>query len=147
MNLTLTLTIIAACLIGMLVGSALTIAITQQSLAYPTSGLVLGVGIGVYSDSACTQNLTSINWGSIWPGNSSTRTCYVKNTGNTQITLTVTTENWNPSSVQSIISLTCDREGAIIGAGQVVQTTLTLYVLPNSPSTYFNFNIRLTGSG
>ncbi len=147
MNWTLALAIIAASLVGMLVGATLTIAIQQQALVVPSSGLVLGVGIGVYSDAACTQNLTSITWGNIWPGNSSTRTCYIKNTGNSQITLTITTQDWNPTGINSNISLSCDREGAVIGPGQVVFTTLTLSVLPNAAGTTFTFNIKVTGSG
>ena len=56
----------------------------------PTSGIVSTVNVGVYSDSACTQQLTSISWGSVAPGGTGTRTFYVKNTGTNQITLTMT---------------------------------------------------------
>src|SRR3990170_3966000 len=62
----------------------------------PTAGTVSTVNVGVYSDSTCTQQLTSISWGSVAPGASAARTVYVKNTGTAQISLSMTRANWNP---------------------------------------------------
>ena len=83
--------VVAACIAGMLVGSAVTFAVLQRSVSFPTSGLVVGVNVGVFADSACTQNLTSVSWGSVDPGESVGRTVYVKNTGNAPITLSMAT--------------------------------------------------------
>ncbi len=94
-----TLLIIAVtCLVGMALGSALTLALTQRSQSIPTSGMIIGIGVGVYADSACSQNLTGISWGIAAPGESVNRTVYVKNTGNAQITLRMLTSGWNPSA-------------------------------------------------
>jgi hypothetical protein len=43
------LAVVAACVAGMLVGSAVTFAVLQRSVSFPTSGLIVGVGIGVYA--------------------------------------------------------------------------------------------------
>ena len=58
--------VVAACLVGMLVGSALTLAALSAQRAIPSSGLVVAVNVEVYSDAACTLNLTSIDWGSVY---------------------------------------------------------------------------------
>ena len=72
---------VVTCLIGMVVGSAVTLAVLNVQRAIPSSGLVVAVNVGVYSDAACTLELTSIDWGSVYPGGSVSRTIYVKNTG------------------------------------------------------------------
>ena len=89
--------VVSACLIGMVLGSAVTLAVLNVQRAIPSSGLVVAVNVGVYSDAACTLNLTSIDWGSVYPGGSVPRTIYVKNTGNAPITLSMTTTSWNPT--------------------------------------------------
>ena len=55
--------VVSACLVGMVVGSAVTLAVLNVQRAIPSSGIVVAVNVGVYSDSACTLNLTSIDWG------------------------------------------------------------------------------------
>ena len=73
--------VVAACLVGMVVGSAVTFAVLNVQRAIPSSGLVVAVNAGVYSDAACTLNLTSIDWGNVYPGCSVSRTLCVKNIG------------------------------------------------------------------
>ena len=80
----------------MLVGSAVTFAVLQRSVSFPTSGMIVGVNVGVFADSGCTQNLTSISWGSMEPGVSVGRTIYVKNTGNAPVALSMAVTGWNP---------------------------------------------------
>src|SRR3989337_2189760 len=60
--------VVSAWLVGMVVGSAVTLAVLNVQRAIPSSGLVVAVNVGVYSDVACTLNLTSIDWGNVYPG-------------------------------------------------------------------------------
>ena len=137
-----------ACLAGMALGSALTLAVTQRSQSIPTSGTVIGIGVGVYADSGGAQNLTSISWGSVYPGESVNRTVYVKNTGNAPITLSMATSGWSPAAANGSINITWDREGASLNAGQAVAATLTLSTSPGiSGITDFSVNIIITWSG
>jgi hypothetical protein len=113
-----------------------------------SSGTILTVNVGVYSDSACTQPLTSISWGTISPGSTITRTIYVKNTGTAQITLSMTTNSWNPTSANGPLTLTWDKEGATLTANQVATATLTLTVSSSiSGITTFSVNIVIAGTG
>ena len=102
--------VVSACLIGMVVGSAVTLAVLNVQRAIPSSGLVVAINVGVYSDSACTLNLTSIDWGNVYPGGSVPRTIYVKNTGNAPITLSVTTTAWNPAVAAGQINVGFESE-------------------------------------
>jgi hypothetical protein len=125
-----------------------TAGLLSMNQVVPSSGNVIAVNVGVYSDSDCTQNLTSIDWGTIAPGNSVTRTIYVKNTGNTQLTLSMTTTNWNPASADGPITITWNREGTTLDAGQVTTATLTLNVSEDiNGITNFSVDIVITGTG
>ena len=105
----------------------------QQSV--PLSGIVSSVGIGVYSDSSATTTCTSFDCGNLKPGSTTTQTIYVKNTGNITETLHMTTTDWNPSTANTILTLTWDKEGSALTAGSVVATTLTLTV-PEDTGSY-----------
>jgi hypothetical protein len=120
--------------------------ISSRTIA--SSGVVTTANIGVYSDSACTQSLASINWGTLSPGDSVSRTIYVKNLGATQVTISMTGANWNPTSANGPLTLTWNREGTALGANQVSTATLTLRASSSiSGITTFNVDIVITGTG
>jgi hypothetical protein len=134
--------------VGLVVGSALTYAALQVSFSIPTSGSVYAVNVGVYSDSSCTQILTSISWGSVHPGESLDRTVYVKNTGNAPITLSMTTSGWSPAAANGPITISWNKEGTVLNAGQSTAATITLSTSAGiSGITDFSVNIIVTGSG
>jgi archaellum component FlaG (FlaF/FlaG flagellin family) len=117
----------------------------NQSIS--SSGTVTAVNVGVYSDSACIQNLTSIDWGTLSPGDSVTRTIYVKNTGNAPIAITMTKINWNPSTANGPITITWNTENWSLGAGNSTAATLTLSISSSiSGITDFSVDIVITGT-
>jgi hypothetical protein len=139
--------ILAIVVVG-LVLTLTTVGLVSVNQTVPSTGTITTVNVGVYSDSACTLPLTSIDWGTISPGTTVTRTIYVKNTGNTQITLSMTTNSWNPTSANGPITLTWDKEGAKLNAGLSTAATLTLTVSSTiSGITTFSVNIVITGTG
>jgi hypothetical protein len=103
----------------------------SRSQSINSYGNVVAVNLRVYQDSACTVNATSIDWGVVDPGSSVTRSLYVKNTGNVAVTLSMAVQSWSPSIAGSYIDVTWDRQGAVLSAGQVVQTTFTLTAYAN----------------
>ena len=140
-------------------GAIIAVAVTGLFLTMVTAGVltanqtVLSLGtittvnVGVYSDSGLTQNLTSIDWGTLAPGNSTTRTIYVKNTGTIPVTLSMTTTNWAPSNANTYLTLTWNRANYVLAVGSSVSATLTLTASASAGNlTTFSFNIVITGT-
>ena len=101
-------------------------------------------GIGVYQNSQATTPLTTLNWGTLEPGQSQTVTTYIKNEGTTPMTLTLETGNWNPTQAQSYLTVTWNYNSQPINPGQTAQITLTLQVNPNTTGiTNFGFDITI----
>lgn len=114
----------------------------------PNSGSVKAVGVGVYSDSACTNAVSSISWGAIDPGTNVNRTVYIKNEGNAPVTMAMTKSNWNPASALNYITLNWDYGGQTMSVNQVVQVKLTLAVSSSVTGiTNFSFDITITATG
>jgi hypothetical protein len=116
----------------------------------PSSGQIQSSpDIGIYSNSACTQNATTIDWGTLQRGLSTSRTIYIKNTGPTNTVLTLSTTSWNPTYASSAITLTWNLDGRTLAPDEVVQATLTLAVSStiNASITSFSFNVQITGTG
>jgi hypothetical protein len=139
-------TVIAVALTGlfltMITAGALVASQTVQS-----GGTITAVNVGVYSDSGCTQNCTSIDWGTLAPTNSTTRTIYVKNTGTIPVTLSMTTVNWVPSNANTYLALTWNRQNYALAAGSSVSATLTLTASASAGNiTTFSFDIVITGT-
>ena len=140
------------------IGAIIALAATGIFLSLVTAGLVAtqtvtsngtvsAVNVGVYSNYSCTQNLTSISWGTLYAGNSTTRTIYVKNTGTVPVTLTMTDGNWVPTTANTVLTLTWNRQNTVLDAGQSISATLTLAVASSTGSLAdFSFNIIITGT-
>jgi hypothetical protein len=142
--------------------TAIALTITALALALTTAALlsanqtipldgtistVNAINLGVYSDSACTQPATALSVGTISPGGTATQTVYIKNTGNIQETLTMTTTNWTPAGASSSLTLTWNRQNAILNAGASTQATLTLTAAANTGSlTTFGCDVTFTGT-
>ena len=131
-----------------IIASVLAAGLLMAYQRVPSSGNVKTVGVGVYWDNACTNNVTSIDWGFLEPGATVNKTVYIKNEGNTPMMLNITTDNWNPASASENITLSWNREGYVLNTtAPVVQAILTLSVSPNiSGITSFSFDIIITGT-
>jgi len=118
------------------------------SVVIPNTGTVKAIGVGVYWDSGCTSQVTSIDWGTIDVGATENMAVYIKNEGTASMTLTLETEDWIPSGASSYISLTWDYGGQTIAVDGVVQVTLSLEVSDTIEGiTSFSFDIVISGSG
>jgi hypothetical protein len=113
----------------------------------PSNGTITTVNVGVYSNSECTQNCTAINWGSVYPSNSTTQTVYVKNTGTVQITLTMIADTWTPTNADDYLTLTWNQQGTVLDAGDTVSANLTLSAAVDTGDLEdFSVNIVITGA-
>ena len=129
--------------------ATLTLAAINVSQNVSSSGTITtSPNIGVYSDSACTTNMTSINWGSAAAGGTATQTVYVKNTGTGSMTLSLAVSNWSPSGASTYITISWNQQGTQLSAGGSVAATLTLTVSSSITGiTSFSNTIAISGTG
>jgi hypothetical protein len=105
--------------------------------------IITSPNIGIYSDSSCTTNLSSIDWGPITPGTNVTKTVYVKNTGvGTSLTLAMSTSNWNPTSANGPITVTWDKQNLRLSPGQSATAVITL-VASSAITDVDNFSVQI----
>ena len=135
-----------------LIIATLTLAVVTSGLLanrekIPSSGILTSVGTGAFFDPNATINCTQIDWGTLYEGGTATQTIYIKNLGNTAETLHFSASDWNPSSAGSIIAFSCDKEGFILPAGQVVQVRLSLVISADIGDVNdFSFNVLVDSS-
>lgn len=123
------------------------LALLQSNRSFSNNGTITTVNVGAYQDSGCTQVLSTIDWGNVVPGSSSSRTIYVKNTGNAPISLNMTVNTWNPSNAVNYMNLTWNQESTGLNVGNSVATLLVLSVSASVTGiTSFSFNATITGT-
>jgi len=61
-------------------------------------GTITTLNVELFSDQQCTQNCTSISWGGVYAGESTSKNIYVKNTGDETITLSMSITDWVPEA-------------------------------------------------
>jgi len=99
-------------------------------------------GIGVYWDSNCTKAVLSIDWETLKPESVKNVSVYIRNEANETVALSMKTENWDPSSAYTYLTLSWNYMGQPIGIGKVTKITLTLFISKQvSGITNFRFDI------
>ena len=138
--------VIAVAVAGLIL-TMVTSGVLMSSQTVTSGGTISALNVGVYSDSACTVNCTSIDWGATAPGNYTTRTVYVKNSGSVPVTLSMATNSWAPSNANSYLVLSWNRANNVLAAGNSVPATLTLNAASAASAiTTFSVNIVITGT-
>jgi hypothetical protein len=105
------------------------------------------IEIDIYSDSGCTQFSSNVDWGEIMAGSTIARIVYVKNNGDYEVALGLSTENWNPFEAMADITLDWNYDGTYLEIGEVRQVIFSLSVDSGIGSiSSFSFDIVVTGS-
>lgn len=121
--------------------------LSDQQTIHNSGSLSSSVDVSVYSDSACTNLCTSIDWGSLNPGDTASRTIFVKNTGNATETLSLVTSDWNPVKAATLMTVSWNKEGSQLQPNATVAATLTLSTQQDMGDMVdFDFNITIKGS-
>ena len=119
---------------------------SSRTVAYANS--MRGVGVGIYWDHGCTNRTLSLDWGRIEAGSDNTLAVYIKNEGDSAVSLWLATSNWTPSTASGNITLIWTYSGRILSAGEVIPIELVLNVSPLvSGITDFSFDIVITATG
>ena len=141
-----TLTTIALIVIGICL-TATTFAALEATQILSDITTVKTVNLNVYTDAECTQNCTSLGDFTVISGCNTSKTVYVKNTGNVPQTLNMTVSNWIPSNASAYLNLTWDQENTVLDVGQIVQANLTLTAATKTDAlTSFSYVITLKGT-
>jgi len=123
---------------------------TQTSQTLSSAGSIqiqTTAEIGVYSDFQCNYPLSSLSWGTLEPGGSQAIVCYIKNEGNSALTLSMAPSGWDPTDAENYLDLSWNYNGNPIAPDAVVQITFTLTVDASIEGiTSFSFDINIVGT-
>ena len=120
----------------------------QTNKVLSSQGSIKTIGVGVYSDSGCTNKLSSIDWGTLEPGANKNVTTYIRNEGTSTMTLSLSTSNWNPTSASQYITLSWDYGGKSLAVNEVLKVIFTLKISASTTGiTSYSFDITITGTG
>ena len=130
------------------VATVASVGIVQRRIRSEGTVYVKVLGVEVYWDPECTSVVTEIDWGVLEPSDAVSKTIYVKNTGNTAVTLSMTTENWTPAEACNHITMTWDAEGSTLKTGANMPVNITLNVSSSIKGiSDFSLDIVITGGG
>jgi len=148
LKFSITTAVVALVRIGVSLALTTYAAITTTSTLSSIGAVSTSANLGVYSNSACTTPLSSINWGTITAGGNTTQTIYIKNTSSgVSLTLNMTTTGWSPTSVNGPVTITWSQQGTDLQPGQSIAATLTLAVSSSEVGiTSFSVQINIGGT-
>ena len=112
------------------------------------TGNIYTLKVEAFWDSQCTNRCETIDWGWLHPGDTKNVTIYLRNNGNVNVTLSLSTANWIPAEAANYINLTWDREGYLM-TEQIIQCTFTLTVsieIQNTTTQSFSFDAIITAT-
>ena len=131
-----------------LVGSFGVYGLLTSSRTISSSGILKAINVEIYWDQSCSQVVENVDWGYAEPGDTVSKTIYVKSSGNAPLTLGLSYSDWAPVEAGDFITLAWDQEDTTVNAGGVQQAVLTLTVSNDIAGvTDFSFNIVVEGSG
>jgi hypothetical protein len=111
------------------------------------AGTINSIGVGVYWEIGCENEIDVIDWGYLEPGAHQNVDIYIRNEGNIPMELNMSTDTWNPVLASEYITLEWDRTGHIVNGYSVLEATLSLYVSANvTEISDFSFDITIAGT-
>lgn len=120
---------------------------TATKASLQSYGSIRTIGVGIYSNGYCVSSVSVVDWGALTPGNSNSRTFYIRNEGSSDVTLTLLTRDWSPSAAENYLSLSWDYNGETLGQDEIVAVTFTLSVSQGiSGIETFSFGIDIIGA-
>ena len=119
-----------------------------STIAVANANYIRGVGVGIYWDQACTNRTLTVDRGPMEAGSNSTVMVYIRNEGDSAVSLWMATSNWTPSVALGYMTVTWTYTGKILSAGEVIPIDLVLTISPTASGiTDFSFDIIITATG
>lgn len=128
-------------------------AILTTTKTLPTSStIVTDVSLSVYDSISATTEIISINWGTLLPTETKTFKLYIQNDATINMSISITSQNWNPTYAEDSINFTYS-EGSmwsghypILCPNQRASIWLDITANENPPSGDFSFDVVITGT-
>jgi len=140
--------VLAICVLAVSVLVAGTAALLVIPKNIHSTGSIKALGLGVYRDPQCVNATSSLDFGSLEPGFSKNFTLYLRNEGNSPLTLNMTWKNWNPLNAANYITLAWNREGQQIVQNEVISFVITVSVSSSIQGiSSFELDIVISGIG
>lgn len=120
----------------------ITLAAPIVFVTIPSSGsIILSPGLAAFSDSACTVELASIDWGGVKPGDVVEKTFYVKNVGNGDLLVDVSAD------VSGFAGLSFVGDVAVpsLAVGAYSLVTVSLSIADGAVPVVFSFDVSVNG--
>jgi len=118
----------------------------QRSTVHSVSSIrsLDGDCVGFYWDSACTEEVASVDWQQLTPGSIATKTLYCRNVCVVSVVFFgFGTAGWDPPEASGFISSSSYYGNVILKPNDVIQVNLTLTVslgIVGTNITWFSFN-------
>ncbi|MEM3442928.1 MAG: hypothetical protein QXM86_03630 [Candidatus Bathyarchaeia archaeon] len=142
-NIEISISAIAIAVIILLASAGTAYAVLTYIYRIHSIGTVQTIGVQIKDDQG--NIVTHIDWGTLTPNSTIDFHCFAINNGTVPITLTLTTENWNPIEAINYISLSWDYLGDTINPGQSHPIIFTLTVSESIAGiSSFSFDIIIT---
>ena len=113
----------------------------SMDLIFPT------IEVDTFSDPDCLNPITSVNWGVIEAGGTSTSTIYLLNNGNVDTVVYLESHNWVPYETSNYMVLSWDYDGTSLAPGEIRAINVFLHVSSDCPELeVFKFELIIVGS-
>jgi len=140
-------------LVPTVVITVLTITIVVASalicnLYFSTTGEIKIFNCEIYEDSDLKKELTYIDWGVVYAGQTIEKTAYLKNPTTVPANVTVEADNWSPAEAQQYLSFSWQPgDNVMVEPDTAVIITFVLSVSEVAVVMNFGFDIIITASG
>jgi len=95
--------------------------------AIPSTGKIKTCNVTIYWDADLTNLATQIDWGVVEPVAPVTKTLYIHNPGDVNVTLSFYVSDWQPMDAAQVLSVKWNLEGETLAVGETKTILLTLY--------------------
>lgn len=135
-------------LTAVLVAVAVVAGLLIYTRSIHSSGIIKSIGIEIYQDEQLTTPLEAIDWGNVTQGSQYIYQCWIINTKNTVVTLSMQVKNWNPPEASTVLTIDWNYQDAtILNPNQKIKITFYLTVSLNpEPITNFSNDIEITAT-
>ena len=129
--------------LAVLIGTTYGAYLAYEEYRLKSFGSIHAEGIEVYKDASLTEELTTIDWGTLKRGQSAYYSCYILNPTFENITLDIFVENYEPSDSDTYLILSWTyEETTILQPNDVINMQIYLTVLTTAPNLQeFNHEI------